>query len=205
MKHLRYLSIVCAVICLFTCGCRQMSSGEEAVSTVSPEELTEIAEELSEHTGDPDKLPDAEAYWTEGGGVYHTSRDCGHLSRAKTVISGTIDEALAAGKAKICSTCAKHEANETEGQFTTETLAGALTEAPTEADSSDAAADEETTDTPALPADGTVYWTKSGSVYHSHEDCSHLRNSKSVLSGTVEEAEAAGKPRLCSTCAKADE
>ena len=45
VKYLRYLSIVCAVICLFTCGCRQMSSGEEAVSTVSPEELTEIAEE----------------------------------------------------------------------------------------------------------------------------------------------------------------
>ena len=197
MKYFRYLSLLCALICLFTCGCRNMGSEEESLSTVSPEELTEIAEDISEHTGDLDELPDAEAYWTEGGSVYHTNRDCGHLARAKTVTSGTIEEALDAGKAKVCSTCAKNDAKETEVETSEEEIPD-VTSSATDTDSG------ESTDAPVTEPDGTVYWTKGGSVYHSHEDCSHLRKSKNVLSGTVEEANTAGKPRLCATCAKAD-
>ena len=201
MKHIRRLALLCAMICLFTCGCRQMGDGDEAVSTVSPEELTEIAEELSEHTGDPDELPEAEAYWTDGGSVYHTSSGCGHLARAKTVTSGTIEEAQMAGKAKICSTCAKHDAKETEGQATEELTEEASSLAETDGDVTDG----EVTSKPVVDTDGTVYWTKGGSVYHSHEDCSHLSRSTNVLSGTIEEANEAGKLRLCATCAKADQ
>ncbi len=47
-----------------------------------------------------------------------------------------------------------------------------------------------------------VYWTKSGSVWHTNPDCHHLKKSTNVLSGTVEEAKEAKKERLCSTCSK---
>ena len=52
---------------------------------------------------------------------------------------------------------------------------------------------------------GEVCWTRYGKVYHIYvndEDwCQHLNNSDTVIKGSVEEAIAAGKTRLCKTCA----
>ncbi|MBR4165582.1 MAG: hypothetical protein IKR43_05040 [Lachnospiraceae bacterium] len=52
---------------------------------------------------------------------------------------------------------------------------------------------------------GEVCWTRYGKVYHIYVDdetwCQHLNNSDSVITGSVEEAIAAGKTRLCKTCA----
>ena len=52
---------------------------------------------------------------------------------------------------------------------------------------------------------GKVTWTQYGKVYHIYVDdenwCQHLNNSDTVKVGTVEEAIAAGKTRLCKTCA----
>ncbi len=52
---------------------------------------------------------------------------------------------------------------------------------------------------------GKVTWTQYGKVYHIYIDedtwCQHLNNSDTVKVGTVEEAIAAGKTRLCKTCA----
>lgn len=45
-----------------------------------------------------------------------------------------------------------------------------------------------------------VYWTKSGSVWHSARACGSLANSTAVESGTVEQAERAGKSRACQRC-----
>ena len=54
---------------------------------------------------------------------------------------------------------------------------------------------------------GYVYWTKSGTVYHSHEDCQHLQGEKTeeLFEGTVDAAMAENRTRLCKTCAKRDE
>ena len=46
-------------------------------------------------------------YWTSGGSVWHLSEDCGHLKRGKVIISGTVQDAMDAGKEKVCSTCGK--------------------------------------------------------------------------------------------------
>lgn len=52
---------------------------------------------------------------------------------------------------------------------------------------------------------GKVCWTRYGKVYHIYVDdenwCQHLNNSDTVIKGNVEEAIAAGKTRLCKTCA----
>ena len=44
---------------------------------------------------------------------------------------------------------------------------------------------------------GTVYWTPSGSVYHTDRNCSTLSRSKTVLSGSIS---ASGKSRACKVC-----
>lgn len=45
-------------------------------------------------------------YWTEGGSVWHVSRDCYHIKN-KDVISGTVAEAEMSGHDKSCKTCNK--------------------------------------------------------------------------------------------------
>ncbi len=50
-----------------------------------------------------------------------------------------------------------------------------------------------------------VYWSPFGKVYHTHEDCSSLNQSDSLTYGTVEQAIAANRTRLCSFCAKKDD
>ena len=67
-------------------------------------------------------------------------------------------------------------------------------------------AEQQSQDLAAQIYDGvSVYWTAHGSVYHSHEDCYHLDRTDDLTYGSVAEAEAAKKERLCKTCAKRDE
>ena len=49
-----------------------------------------------------------------------------------------------------------------------------------------------------------VYWSPFGKVYHTHDDCQALNQSEQLTYGTVEQAIAAGRTRLCSFCAKRD-
>ena len=53
--------------------------------------------------------------------------------------------------------------------------------------------------------DGDVLWTPFGKVYHTHEDCGALNHTDTLTQGTVEQAIAAGRTRLCSFCAKRDD
>lgn len=53
--------------------------------------------------------------------------------------------------------------------------------------------------------DESVYWTPFGKVYHTHEDCSALNHTDTLTVGTVDQAVAANRTRLCSFCARTDE
>ncbi len=50
----------------------------------------------------------------------------------------------------------------------------------------------------------TVYWAPFGHVYHTHYDCQSLNNSETLTEGTVEQAIAANRTRLCAFCARQD-
>jgi len=50
-----------------------------------------------------------------------------------------------------------------------------------------------------------VYWSPFGKVYHTHDDCQSLNQSDTLTYGTVEEAIAANRTRLCAFCAREDE
>ena len=59
--------------------------------------------------------------------------------------------------------------------------------------------------TAAIEAINTdVYWSPFGKVYHTHEDCQSLNQTDTLTQGTVEQAIAANRTRLCSFCAKKD-
>ena len=53
--------------------------------------------------------------------------------------------------------------------------------------------------------DTTVYWAPFGRVYHTHEDCQALNRSDTLTYGTVDQAVAANRTRLCSFCARRDD
>lgn len=46
------------------------------------------------------------SYWTPNGKSYHFSKGCPSLSRSKTIFSGTLSDALDAGKTDPCNNCA---------------------------------------------------------------------------------------------------
>ena len=53
---------------------------------------------------------------------------------------------------------------------------------------------------------GQVLWTNSvgGKVYHTHEDCQALNRTEELVQGSVEQAIAANRTRLCAFCARRD-
>lgn len=53
--------------------------------------------------------------------------------------------------------------------------------------------------------DDDVYWSPFGKVYHTHDDCQALNQTDTLTYGTVEQAIAANRTRLCSFCAKRDD
>lgn len=55
------------------------------------------------------------------------------------------------------------------------------------------------------PADGIVYWTAGGEVWHEWSTCGHLSQKNEIKNGSVEDAAAAGKERGCSFCTEKQE
>lgn len=53
---------------------------------------------------------------------------------------------------------------------------------------------------PHLTDTTIVYWVPKGKVYHVTKKCSALRRSLNIESGTIEEAKADGKMRVCEDC-----
>ena len=49
-----------------------------------------------------------------------------------------------------------------------------------------------------------VFWAPFGKVYHTHDDCQALNQSDALTYGTVEQAIAANRTRLCYFCAEKD-
>ncbi len=52
--------------------------------------------------------------------------------------------------------------------------------------------------------DTVVYWAPFGKVYHTHEDCSSLNQTDTLTQGTVEQAIAANRTRICKYCENRD-
>lgn len=73
-------------------------TGTSSAQTDAVQSAPESVEQNVEPQGDT-------VYWTPNGKSYHNTSECSTLSRSKTILSGTIDEAMAAGKTDPCNVC----------------------------------------------------------------------------------------------------
>ena len=117
----------CAGLCLLLgislYGCHGAYRADFAGGeTLTPERLAELSAQVfgqdSATEGDPDPadtLDPAElafagtVYWTEGGTVWHTDRDCYHIRNSEAVSEGSTYQAVAAGKKGLCASCRKRD------------------------------------------------------------------------------------------------
>ena len=96
----------------------ETSAGETELGSPDTEESSScISGELDSTATETDGTTQREeqnalVYWTKGGGVYHIYRDCGYLKSSSEILSGTVEEALGAGKSGVCSRCQKRNDNE---------------------------------------------------------------------------------------------
>lgn len=62
---------------------------------------------------------------------------------------------------------------------------------------------KETNMVEALTGTNNVFWTKSGGRYHLYNDCGYIKNSTTIMNGTVAESyETKGIDQLCQRCKK---
>ena len=106
MGRLRFFLILTCALLLSSCG----PSGDfEAGEPLDADGLASLSAELFTEAEEPDTADGYHnfetVYWTEGGSVYHRDRDCAHLKRAESVISGSVKHARKEGKERVCSTC----------------------------------------------------------------------------------------------------
>lgn len=52
-----------------------------------------------------------------------------------------------------------------------------------------------------LAADGDVFWTASGKLWHSTYSCTYISRSKDIIHGSLDDALLAGKTEACTRCA----
>ena len=117
-----YAALLCLLLALSSCV--QAGVGVDVTETVSAEQIRAMiadAEEsmraAQEETDAPTEqttpaetvLPEAPTddivYWSGSGEVWHTTRDCASLKRAKQIFSGSVADAQAAGRERACKTC----------------------------------------------------------------------------------------------------
>lgn len=114
MLRRRFILIAFAAIILLS-GCGKSAPDIQYNGTkLSEEELlamatsfeTETEAELEPETvEETDEPQDGVVHWTEGGTVWHEWQTCSHLSRRDPVTTGTVEEAMAAGKTRGCAFC----------------------------------------------------------------------------------------------------
>lgn len=109
MRRLIAVLMILAVLALPACT---QSDDFSAGKPLTRDELTSLSAELCTEAWEPETVggfsTQVVVYWTEGGSVYHLSKDCYHLKRAGAVESGSVSHAWELGKERVCSVCGKN-------------------------------------------------------------------------------------------------
>jgi len=77
----------------------ETESSKNSETVDAKTEITEGNDAAEEKNGDI-------VYWIASGEVWHLSRDCRYI-KDKSIDSGSVEEAMAAGKSRVCSVCGK--------------------------------------------------------------------------------------------------
>ena len=106
MRRLMAVLMILTVLAFPACT---PSDDFTAGKPLTRDELTSLSDELFTEAREPETVggfsTQVVVYWTEGGSVYHLSKDCYHLKRAASVESGSVSRAWALGKERACSVC----------------------------------------------------------------------------------------------------
>ena len=86
----------------------QAQAQESQTNESQTSELPTSEPQTTESGNEGNKASGATVYWTSSGSVWHTRRDCSYIKKSQKVLSGTVEEAIADGKKKLCSSCEKH-------------------------------------------------------------------------------------------------
>ena len=70
------------------------------------DEISENAGIITPRDTAPDDIENT-VYWVSGGEVWHVTDKCSSLSRSKKILSGTVEDAVLAGKTRVCKKCGK--------------------------------------------------------------------------------------------------
>ena len=81
---------------------------ESVVETIGTEPDTSEPETTEPETTEPEttEADDGTVYWIENGSVWHNDVNCQHI-KGKEVISGSVEDAIEAGKQRLCRSCEK--------------------------------------------------------------------------------------------------
>lgn len=106
MRRLIAFFLIAAALALPACT---PSDDFSAGRPLTRDELASLSAELCTGAREPETVggfsTQVVVYWTEGGSVYHLSKECYHLKRAASVESGSVSRAWALGKERACSVC----------------------------------------------------------------------------------------------------
>ena len=112
-----------------------------------------------------------DVFWTESGKVWHKRYDCSHLVRSKTIIHGTVEEAMLAGKEKECESC--------KGQTVWEIY--------------ESIANNEY-------QNGDVFFTQPQGVWHTDINCPSILGADKIYFADITTAKLLGKISACNEC-----
>lgn len=76
---------------------------EHTTMTAAPAAPTETTAPAG--TTEEAKPAHGTVYWVAGGSVWHLTDRCSSLARSKQILSGTVEEAISAGKSRACKIC----------------------------------------------------------------------------------------------------
>ncbi|MBO4213062.1 MAG: hypothetical protein J5894_03000 [Clostridia bacterium] len=106
MRKIKVL-IILALLAVIFAGCSEKQkyyAGEK----ISQDEITRYSEEIFAEKEKVDPITATDTYyWTPDGIKYHIFRDCSTLAKSNTVLSGTLEDGMLAGKSGLCKTCEK--------------------------------------------------------------------------------------------------
>ncbi len=112
----RSIAVLFLLLTLFLAACgntARFDAGKLLTAEEVAAQRARLEAQNSDEKGGDDTLPEDETphngivFWLSGGSVYHLSEACRYISEKEGVISGTVDEAHAAGKLRACSSCGK--------------------------------------------------------------------------------------------------
>lgn len=202
---LRTVSLLVVLVSIALCiGCVERFTGDsteaDTLKVLTPEDIESIfaavSHEVTErYPAETDESGNRIVYWLEGGKVWHESRACGTIENSEQdkVMSGSREDAVAAGKERPCKVCGA------DSDYSAPDQTG------TDADTAEDITVEETERYPkdyAQNGELVVYWLEGGKVWHESRACGTVNNAtpEKLYSGTRREAVAAGKERPCKIC-----